>query len=231
MLRCTLIPGATVTLPFIFLCLHLSTRTRVHASTTRTQDPGASSCQQGRGAGKEGIFFYYQTHNEELQREKTQIAIRKAFVAAGITPFQDGKWKLYVQSSFMTKGAPAACDILHQVFKLQEKKAISVYLLKCGLDDQDPEDWDDADVLLGEGLNLEGLVMPDVDGLTSDEEAGEGEKGDESEEEEEMEEVTHLRVPSPILTEDEEEVEDEEGGEEEMARGEGGARACKRRRH
>ena len=151
----------------------------------------------------------------------------------------------------MTKGAPAACDILHQVFKLQEKKAISVYLLKCGLDDQDPEDWDDADVLLGEGLNLEGLVMPDVDGLTSDEEAGEGEKGDEMEEEEEMEEVTHLRVPSPILTEDEEEVEvthlrvpspilttgtddeeeeDEEGGEEEMAMVQGGARASKRRR-
>ena len=135
------------------------------------------------------------------------------------------------------------------MFKLQEKKAISAYLLKCGLDDQDPEDWDDADVLLGEGLNLEGLVMPDVDGLTSDEEAGEGEKGDEMEEEEEMEEVTHLRVPSPILPEDEEEVEvthlrvpspvlttdeeeveDEEGGEEEMAMVQGGARASKRRR-
>ena len=85
-------------------------------------------------------------------------------------------------------------------------------------------------MLLGEGLSLEGRVMPDVDGLTSDEEAGEGEKGDEMEEEEEMEEVTHLRVPSPILTEDEEEVEDEEGGEEEMAMGEGGARASKRRR-
>jgi hypothetical protein len=89
-----------------------------------------------------------------------------------------------------------------------------------------------------------------VDGLTSDEEAGEGENGDEMQEEEEMEEVTHLRVPSPVLTEDEEEVEvthlrvpspilttdeeeveDEEGGEEEMARGEGGARASKRRRH
>ena len=62
-----------------------------------------------------------------------------------------------MQSSFMTKGAPAACDILHQVFKLQEKKAISVYFLKCGLDDQDPEDWDDADVLLGEGLTLKAL--------------------------------------------------------------------------
>jgi hypothetical protein len=90
--------------------------------------------------------------------------------------------------------------------------------------------------------------MPDVDGLTSDEEAGEGEKGDEMEEEE-MEEATHLRVPSPILTEDEEEVEvthlrvpspilttdeeeveDEEGGEEEMAMVQGGARASKRRR-
>ena len=28
-----------------------------------------------------GIFFYHPTHNEELQREKTQLAIKKAFVA------------------------------------------------------------------------------------------------------------------------------------------------------
>ena len=51
-----------------------------------------------------------------------------------------------------------------------------------------------------------------------------------SEDEEEVG-VTHLREPSPTLTTDEEEVEDEEEGEEEMAMGEGGARASKRRRH
>ena len=45
----------------------------------------------------------------------------------------------------MTKGAPAAAGILHEVFKLQEKNAISAYLLKCGLDVKTPEDWDDAD--------------------------------------------------------------------------------------
>jgi hypothetical protein len=82
---------------------------------------------------------------------------------------------------------------------------------------QDPEDWDDADTLRKEGLSLEGLGIPDVDSLTSDEEAGEGEKGDEMEEEEVVveEEAAHLHVPSPIQAsseeEDEEEVEDEEG--------------------
>ena len=40
--------------------------------------------------------------------------------------------------------------------------------------------------------------MPDVEGLTSDEEAGEGEEGDEMEEEVVVEEA-HLRMPSPIL--------------------------------
>ena len=84
------------------------------------------------------------------------------------------------------------------MFKLQEKKAMSAYLLKCGLDDQDPEDWDNPDTLLKEGHTLDGLVIPDVDGLTSDEEAGEGEKGDEMEEEVVVEEA-HLRMPSPIL--------------------------------
>ena len=181
----------------------------------------------------EGIFFYHQTHNEELQQEKTQEAITRAFVDAGITPFRDGKWKLYVPESFMNKGAPDACHILHQVFKLQEETAISAYLFKCGLDDQDPADWDDTHVLLGEGL-IEGLVVPEVDGLTSDEESAKGEKGDEMEEEEEMEEVTqaytHLRAPSPILADDDEDVEDEEGGEEEIAMVRDGSRANKRRR-
>ena len=88
----------------------------------------------------------------------------KALMDACITPFKPGSWKQYVQSSFMSRAAPKACNILHQVFKLQEERAISAYLFKCGLDDQDPLDWDDVDA-----LSMEGLVMPDVDGLSSDE--------------------------------------------------------------
>ena len=101
------------------------------------------------------------------------------------------------------------------MFKLQEKKAMSAYLLKCGLDDQDPEDWDNPDTLLKEGHTLDGLVIPDVDGLTSDEEAGEGKKGDEMEEDKEKEEeeeevlAPSLRIPSPnmaVSSEEDEEV-------------------------
>jgi hypothetical protein len=50
----------------------------------------------------QGIFFYHQTHNEELVDARTQAAIRKAFVDAGITPMKPGVWKKYVQSSFMS---------------------------------------------------------------------------------------------------------------------------------
>ena len=64
----------------------------------------------------------------------------------------------------MSKGSPEVSNILHQVFKLQDREGISRYLLKCGLDDQDPLDWDDVDA-----LSMEGLVLPDVDGLSSDE--------------------------------------------------------------
>ena len=41
----------------------------------------------------QGIFFYQQTHEGELQEKKTKDAITKAFVDAGITPFQEGAWK------------------------------------------------------------------------------------------------------------------------------------------
>ena len=64
---------------------------------------------------------------------------------------------------------------------------------------------DDADTLIKEGFTtLDGLVVPDVDGLTSDEEAGEGKKGDEMEEDKEKEEeeeevlALSLRFPLPI---------------------------------
>ena len=39
----------------------------------------------------QGIFFYQQTHMEELQLEKTKNAIRQVFIDTGITPFQDGR--------------------------------------------------------------------------------------------------------------------------------------------
>jgi hypothetical protein len=73
-------------------------------------------------------------------------------VDAGITPLEPGAWKQYVQSPFMSQANPQACNILHQVFKLQEQRGISAYLFKCGLDDQDPQDWDDVDTLHAEGL-------------------------------------------------------------------------------
>ena len=83
-----------------------------------------------------------------------------------------------MQSSFMSQGSHAACQILHQVCKLQDTRAISAYLFQCGLDDdQNPEDWGDVD-----SLRAESLVMPIVAGLSSDEEEGAGETEDEMEE-------------------------------------------------
>ena len=50
----------------------------------------------------QGIFFYHKTHHAELTQEnvsdKTQNAIKKAFVGACITPFKPGAWKPYVWS-------------------------------------------------------------------------------------------------------------------------------------
>ena len=86
----------------------------------------------------EGIFFYLQTHKTELQEQRTKDAIKKSFQDAGITPFKDGEWKKYVETSFQTQGTPAASHILHKVHKLQQKTAISAYLFKLGLDDQNP---------------------------------------------------------------------------------------------
>ena len=102
---------------------------------------------------------------EELTREKTQIAIQKAFMDARITPFKPGSWKQYVQSSFMSRAAPKACNILHQVFKLQEERAVSAYLFKCGLDDQDPRDWDDVDTLRAEGTSILDIEVLSPDNL------------------------------------------------------------------
>ena len=93
------------------------------------------------------------------------------------------------------------------VVKLQDKKCISAYLFNLGLDDQDPSQWDDAD--------LSHLVVPDADYPSDSEEEGE----EEEEEEEDQREgggsaatVSRLVVPEPDLPSDSEE---EEGEEEE----------------
>jgi hypothetical protein len=60
-----------------------------------------------------------------------------------------------------------------------DKKCISAYLFSIGLDDQDPSQWDDAD--------LSHLVVPDAD-YPSDSEEEEGEEKEEEQVEEEEEE-------------------------------------------
>ena len=71
----------------------------------------------------------------------------------------------------MSTGSPEVSNILHQVCKLHHKEGIGRYLLKSGLDDYDPLDWNEV-----RALRTEGLVIPDVDGFFKQ---GEGEKGDE----------------------------------------------------
>ena len=88
-----------------------------------------------------------------------------------------------------------ANHILSNVLKLQDKKCISAYLFSIGLDDQDPSQWDDAD--------LSHLVVPDADYPSDSEEEGEEE---EEEEEDQRGEgggsaatVSCLVVPDPVL--------------------------------
>jgi hypothetical protein len=136
-----------------------------------------------------------------MQTDRVREAIKKAFTQAGITPFQSGAWERYVESAPMTKGSPQVSNILHQVCLLQEKQAISSCRYKCGLDDQDPKGWDDVDT-----QSAEGLVVPKVDGLSSDEDEREGETGDEMQQKEEWGE----------------EGDDQEAGEREEGGGAGG---------
>ncbi len=74
-----------------------------------------------------------------------------------------------------------ANHILSNVLKLQDKKCISAYLFSIGLDDQDPSQWDDAD--------LSHLVVPDADYPSDREEEGEEEEEEEEVSEEEEEEA------------------------------------------
>jgi len=124
----------------------------------------------------QGIYFYQKTHMEELQLEKTKNAIRQVFIDKGITPFEDGRWNQYRRERFANQRRTfIANHILSNVLKLQDKKCISAYLFSIGLDDQDPSQWDDAD--------LSHLVVPDADYPSNSEEEGEEEEEEEEEEE------------------------------------------------
>jgi hypothetical protein len=120
----------------------------------------------------QGIYFYQKTHMEELQLEKTKNAIRQVFIDTGITPFEDGRWNQYRRERFTNhRRTSIANHILSNVLKLQDKKCISAYLFSIGLDDQDPSQWDDAD--------LSHLVVPDTDYPSDSEEEGEEEEEEE----------------------------------------------------
>ena len=169
----------------------------------------------------EGIFFYQQTHQGELQEKKTQdAAIKKAFEDAGITQFKEGQWKQYVESSFLAKGSPAASHVLHEVHKLQNKNSISAYLFNLGLDDQNPEDWNDDEV-------RKDLVVPDPSDPSSDEggDPREGEGGGE------MEGTAQavLIIPSPVVSSSEEEEDLELDMEEEQEEKKEASRKRKKR--
>ena len=112
-----------------------------------------------------------------------------------------------MEASFLAKGSPAASHMLHEVHKLQHKNAISAYLFNLGLDDQNPEDWNDHEVRMD-------LVVPDPCDPSSDEggDSREGEGGGE------MEGTAQavLIIPSPVVSSSEEEEDLELDMEEEQ---------------
>jgi len=122
---------------------------------------------------------------EELHMEKTKNAIRQVFIDTGITPFEDGRWNQYRRERF-TNHRKTANHILSNVLKLQDKKCISAYLLSIGLHDQDPSQWDDAD--------LSHLVVPDPDYPSDSEEEGERRRRRRISEEKEEEVQPRCRV-------------------------------------
>ena len=109
-----------------------------------------------------------------------------------------------MEASFLAKGSPAASHVLHEVHKLQNKNAISAYLFNSGLDDQNPEDWDDHEVRMD-------LVVPDPSDPSSDEggDSREGEGGGEMEGT-----APVLIIPSPVVSSSEEEEDLEHDMEE-----------------
>ena len=67
---------------------------------------------------------------------------------------------VFISSQGFTRAA--ASHVLHEVHKLQHKNAISAYLFNLGLDNQNPEDWNDHEVRTD-------LVVPDPSDPSSDE--------------------------------------------------------------
>ena len=98
----------------------------------------------------------------------------------------------------------AANQVLSNILKLQDNQCISAYLFSLGLDDQDPAQWGDDEL----------LVVPEADCLSDSEE----EEGEEEEEELEQQRgagggaAAELVVPEIAYPSDSEE---EEGEEEE----------------
>ena len=180
-------------------------------------------CRQCGAEDSQWTFFYLQTHKTELQEQTTKDAIKKSFQDTGITPFKDGEWKKYVETSFQTQGTPAASHILHKVHKLQQKTAISAYLFKLGLDDQNPEDWNDDEV-------RKDLVVPDPSDPSSDEggdpREGEGDRGVKC-----WGRATDpvLTIPSPVTSSSEEEEDLEHDMEEEQEEKKEASRKRKKR--
>jgi len=93
----------------------------------------------------EGIFQYHKTHNEELQSDNLKSALVKCFQATGITPTSSGTYKQFRFDTFKSHGNHKTNAHLFKVYELQEKERIHACMLLGGLDDQDPNDWDDAE--------------------------------------------------------------------------------------
>ena len=102
----------------------------------------------------EGIFQYQKTHNEELQSESLKSALVKCFQATGITPTSSGTYKKFSFDTFKSRGNHKANAHLFKVYELQEKERIHACMLLGGLDDQDPNDWDDEECRNAGDLNI-----------------------------------------------------------------------------
>ena len=113
-----------------------------------------------------------------------------------------------MEFSFLAKGSPATSHILHKVHKLQQKNAVSAYLFSLGLDDQNPEDWNDHEV-------RKDLVVPDPSDPSSDE-GGDSREGEGGGEMQGTAPVLNIPGPSPVTSSSEEEEDLEHDMEEEQ---------------
>ena len=148
----------------------------------------------------EGIFQYQKTHNEELQSESLKSALVKCFQATGITP-TSGTYKKFSFDTFKSRGNHKANAHLFKVYELQEKERIHACMLLGGLDDQDPNDWDDEECRTDDDLNIPVAIDDEEDSssmTTTTSCTG-----------------TVLSVPAPTMCSSEESEEDEDGEDSE----------------